>query len=128
VCLVLVAGVGLVPGVATPAPVPPPERKNFTETLRPADRDNELPAVKFDMIYVPGGEFTMGSPGDEPGRDANEGPAHRVRVAGFWMGKCEVTWDEFDLFMRDENYLRGRPAGAQTRPGRGHPAEQFLHR
>lgn len=35
----------------------------------------------------------MGSPKDEPGRDANEGPQHIVRVEPFWMGRCEVTAD-----------------------------------
>lgn len=64
--------------------------KNFTEKLN--DR------VSFDMISIPGGTYLMGSPEDEPGRDANEGPQHPVTVKPFWMGKCEVTWDEYDLY------------------------------
>ena len=135
VCLALVAAVGLVPGVATPAaPLPPPAAKNFTETLRPADREQEILAVKFEMVYVPAGDFTMGSPPEEPGREANEGPAHRVRVAGFWMGKCEVTWDEFDLYMLDEAYLRAHDAKAPklgpdavTRPTNSYVDETYDH-
>jgi formylglycine-generating enzyme required for sulfatase activity len=56
-------------------------------------------AVGFDLVPLPGGEFSMGSPADEPGRRAEEGPAHAVRVAPFWMGRTEVTWDEYHLFM-----------------------------
>ena len=54
--------------------------------------------VTFDMVAVPGGTFTMGSPANEAGRAADEGPAHPVRIAPFWMGKTEVTWDEYDTF------------------------------
>ena len=41
--------------------------------------------VKFEMVAVPGGTFTMGSPDNEPGRDADEGPRHAVKVAPFWI-------------------------------------------
>jgi formylglycine-generating enzyme required for sulfatase activity len=41
----------------------------------------------------------MGSPENEAGRKADEGPQHEVEIAPFWMGKCEVTWREFELFM-----------------------------
>ena len=54
--------------------------------------------VGFDMIAIPGGEFMMGSPDSEPGRKPNEGPRHKVKVDGFWMGKTEVTWNEYELF------------------------------
>lgn len=48
------------------------------------------------MVWIPAGEFTMGSPIDEPGRDRDEGPQTRVVITnGFWMGKCEVTQGEF---------------------------------
>ncbi len=48
------------------------------------------------MVAVQGGEFVMGSPDGEPGRDADEGPQRRVRVAPFWIGACEVTWQEYE--------------------------------
>ena len=81
------------------APTPKLKPENFVETIPGSD-------VKFEMVYVPGGEFTMGSPAGEPGRDANEGPQHKVKVNGFWMGKHEVTWNEFDLFWQDETFLK----------------------
>jgi formylglycine-generating enzyme required for sulfatase activity len=56
--------------------------------------------VKFDMVAIPGGTYLMGSPASERGGSGDEGPQHPVTLAPFWMGKCEVTWDEFDEFLR----------------------------
>ncbi len=65
--------------------------KNYIEKLPGTD-------VEFEMMGIKGGEFEMGSPENEPGREADEGPRHLVKVRPFWLGKCEVTWDEFDQF------------------------------
>ena len=54
--------------------------------------------LKFELLPIPGGTFTMGSPANEPGRQENEGPQHQVTLKPFWMAKTEVTWDEYDLF------------------------------
>ena len=54
--------------------------------------------VTFDMVPVPAGSFVMGSPESEPGRAADEGPQHTVKLPGFYIGKIEVTWDEYDQF------------------------------
>jgi formylglycine-generating enzyme required for sulfatase activity len=46
---------------------------------------------------VPAGEFTMGSPPDEPGRLEVEGPQRTVTIASpFWVGRYEVTFAEWD--------------------------------
>lgn len=55
--------------------------------------------VAFQMAPIPGGSFTMGSPASEPNRKADEGPRREVRIAPFWMGVTEVTWDLYRLFM-----------------------------
>ncbi|MEM6916124.1 MAG: SUMF1/EgtB/PvdO family nonheme iron enzyme [Verrucomicrobiota bacterium] len=55
--------------------------------------------VKYDMIPIPGGEFTMGSPDEEPGRFDDEGPPQQVAGEPFWMGKFEVTWNMYEPFM-----------------------------
>ncbi len=65
--------------------------KSFAETIPGAQ-------AKFDMIAVPGGTFLMGSPATEKDRGGNEGPRRAVTVRPFWIGKCEVTWDEYDPF------------------------------
>jgi formylglycine-generating enzyme required for sulfatase activity len=43
------------------------------------------------MVYVPGGEFMMGSPHGY----SDEAPAHKVKVGGFFMDKFEVTHEWF---------------------------------
>jgi formylglycine-generating enzyme required for sulfatase activity len=58
--------------------------------------------VPFEMVVIPGGEYMMGSQKNEKGRKDDEGPAHTVKVEPFWMGKYEITWDEFELFVYQE--------------------------
>jgi sulfatase modifying factor 1 len=55
--------------------------------------------VTFEMVPIPGGTFTMGSPEGESGRAATEGPPFRVTVEPFWMGRCEVSWAEYRQYM-----------------------------
>lgn len=66
--------------------------KNYTRDLEGTD-------LKFDMIAIPGGSFIMGSPPTEVGRRPDEGPQHQVKISPFWIGKHEVTWDFFELFV-----------------------------
>ena len=51
-----------------------------------------------EMVVIPGGVFTMGSPDGEAGRSDDEGPQHSVKVASFALGRYEVTFDEYDVF------------------------------
>jgi formylglycine-generating enzyme required for sulfatase activity len=55
--------------------------------------------VTFEMIPVPGGEFLVGSPDDEADRSDDEGPQRRVALQPYWIGKCEVTWAEYQAYM-----------------------------
>ncbi len=49
------------------------------------------------MTAVPAGSFSMGSPPDEPGRQAYESPQHQVTFAkAFAAGKFSVTFAEWD--------------------------------
>jgi formylglycine-generating enzyme required for sulfatase activity len=45
----------------------------------------------LDMVAIPAGSFTMGSPNDEPARRPNEGPQHHVRLATFFIGAASIT-------------------------------------
>jgi formylglycine-generating enzyme required for sulfatase activity len=55
--------------------------------------------VSYEMVPIPGGEFTMGTAASEKGRTPDEGPQRKLKVEPFWMGKFEVTWDEYRFFM-----------------------------
>jgi len=78
--------------------------------------------VSFEMIPVPGGTVTLDTP---------QGP-RTVSVGPFWIGKTEVTWDEYDIwaFRLD---LAGRvptdSIDAVSRPSRpyGAPDRGFGH-
>lgn len=77
------------------------DMKAYTNTIPGTD-------VKYSMVAIPGGEFLMGSPADEPNRQADEGPQHKVKISPFWMGQFEITWNEYELFMfpDDEKKMR----------------------
>ena len=55
-----------------------------------------------EMVVVPAGTFTMGSPADEDGRWTTEGPQHEVTFAApFAIGVYEVTFAEWDACVAD---------------------------
>lgn len=55
------------------------------------------------MVWIPGGEFTMGTDTELGWPD--ERPAHRVRVDGFWMDETEVTNSQFAAFVEATGYV-----------------------
>ncbi len=79
-------------------PVEVPDADAETEAeMKPYSEKIVGPDITFDMVPIPGGEFVMGSPEDEEDRDDEmESPQRKVRISPFWMGKCEVTWEEFE--------------------------------
>jgi formylglycine-generating enzyme required for sulfatase activity len=83
--------------------VDPLKHQGYVESISGKPKDGgEEKSARFEMVPVPGGVYLMGSPETEPGRNADEGPRHAVQVRPFWMGKCEVTWDEFDLYWKEK--------------------------
>ena len=75
----------------------------FTEPAEVTEFDSfteNIPqtSVSFDMVAIPGGQFTIGSPETESFRDPDEGPVRSVQVGDFWMGKVEVSWNEYLAF------------------------------
>lgn len=55
------------------------------------------------MVYIPGGTFTMGT--NEPVFVADgEIPARQVTLDSFYMDKHEVSNAEFERFVKDKNY------------------------
>ena len=76
------------------------EFANFTETVPGSP-------ASIRMIAIPGGEFMMGSPENEPFRDEDEGPQKKVKISPFFMGEYEVTWDQFWAFY-SETMSEGR--------------------
>jgi formylglycine-generating enzyme required for sulfatase activity len=64
--------------------------------------------IKIDMVYVPGGEFLMGSPEAEEGRKPDEGPQRKVRVNPYFLAKFELTWAQYYAFWKDQSiFVKG---------------------
>ncbi|MEM9388218.1 MAG: formylglycine-generating enzyme family protein [Pseudomonadota bacterium] len=72
--------------------------ENTLCTARPGDDANDC--VLQTLRWMSPGEFTMGSPEDEPGRLDDEGPRHRVALTrGFWLFDTPVTQGLWQLVM-----------------------------
>jgi formylglycine-generating enzyme required for sulfatase activity len=56
--------------------------------------------TQIELLFVKGGEFTMGSPKSEHGRQEEE-LQRRVVVSDFWIGKTEVTREQYARYLKD---------------------------
>lgn len=91
--------------------VTPNAQPNFEATI--PNSTSAPGALPEGMVYIPGGEFSMGSldpvatemycGGDEPMVDAR--PIHRVSVDAFFMDATEVTNEEFERFANATGYV-----------------------
>jgi formylglycine-generating enzyme required for sulfatase activity len=61
------------------------------------------PPAPAGMVWIPGGEFTMGN--DAAYASIAEKPAHRVRVDGYWMDETDVTNAQFRAFVEATGYI-----------------------
>jgi len=64
------------------------------------------------MVWIPGGEFSMGSDGICDGKSCcspatvgDTQPIHRVYVDGFWMDQTDVTNEKFEQFVKATGYV-----------------------
>jgi hypothetical protein len=95
---------------------------------------NTIPGtrVNYVMMPIPGGEYVMGSPEGEANRKPDEGPQHKVKIEPFWMGRCEVTWNEYELFMYpdEEKRMRGTnptdASGDKLADAVTHPSKPYV--
>lgn len=83
----------------------------------PNDLKPRTPAPEG-MVWIPGGEFSMGSNVDSeslcslPGVTRDAAPIHRVYVDAFWMDSTEVTNKQFAEFVKATGYV----TVAETKP------------
>jgi len=84
------------------------------------------------MVWIPGGEFSMGAmdppattqAGMHGGADAR--PIHRVYVDGFWMDKTDVTNAQFEKFVRATGYITVAERKPRAEDFPGAPPENLV--
>jgi formylglycine-generating enzyme required for sulfatase activity len=76
--------------------------------------------VAMDMLWVPSGTFTMGSPTTEAGRQADREDEHNVTLTkGFYLGKYEVTQAQYEAVMTGNgDSLSATPSEWPNNPNR----------
>lgn len=73
----------------------------FTETwatFQPGQVFRDRPDCP-EMVVIPAGNFLMGAPADESGRNDIEGPQRRVTIARFSVGKFDITLAEWKVLL-----------------------------
>lgn len=93
------AKAGEVPGLVPAKPASGPWVETDQGFMVPYTATIPGTDVQFEMLPIPGGEFLLGSPESEAGRDADEGPQVLVMTRPFWMQKNEIRWAEYTEFM-----------------------------
>ncbi|MEH2364471.1 caspase, EACC1-associated type [Nostoc sp.] len=64
--------------------------------------------ITLEMVEIPAGSFKMGSPPGENGRAKNEEPQHVVNVPAFFIGKFEVTQEQYQQITgSNPSYFKG---------------------
>ncbi|MGL5065030.1 MAG: SUMF1/EgtB/PvdO family nonheme iron enzyme [Microcoleus sp.] len=73
-------------------------------------RENLGNGITLDLVAIPGGSFVMGSPNTEVGRSNDEGPVRTVKISPFFMGKYEITQEQYQAVMGNNpsNFKRAK--------------------
>jgi len=72
-----------------------PMAQNFNNYTQPLKKEK----ITIQMVAIKGDVFLMGASKNDATRKADEKPAHQVKLDDFWMGKYEITWEQYDAFV-----------------------------
>ena len=85
------------------------------------------------MVWIPGGEFSMGAQDPPDMNDAvgmqattDSRPVHRVFVDGFWMDETEVTNQQFAAFVKATGYVTVAERRPRAEDFPGAPPENLV--
>jgi sulfatase modifying factor 1 len=105
-------------------------RGSFSATV--ANHDQAPGKADKGMVWIPGGEFSMGA-NDPPDMDdlgmkatQDARPIHRVYVDGFYMDKTDVTNAEFARFVNVTGYITVAERKPRAEDLPGVPAEELV--
>jgi len=87
-----------------------PAAGEFADTVE--NNESRPEAAPEGMVWIPGGEFSMGARSPMDSNDlvgmratTDSRPIHRVSVDGFWMDATEVTNEQFARFVKETQYI-----------------------
>jgi formylglycine-generating enzyme required for sulfatase activity len=108
-----------------------PEAVSFLPTVEGTASPTGAPPAG--MVWIPGGEFSMGAadpadPQDTVSMEAtlDARPIHRVAVDPFWMDRTEVTNDQFAAFVAATHYVTVAERTPRAEDLPGVPADQLV--
>jgi serine/threonine protein kinase/formylglycine-generating enzyme required for sulfatase activity len=121
-------GVATPPGVTSapsPKPTIPPAVASATRpgptATEPAQNRVEAKKDGMILIYIPAGNFLLGSADADPNAKEDEKPQERIYLDAYWMDQTEVTVDRFAQFVIETHYQtdaeRGCCDGNNAKPG-----------
>jgi formylglycine-generating enzyme len=115
----------------TPAASATPPASAFLQTIANAAMPSGAPPEG--MVWIPGGEFSMGAQDPPDMNDAvgmqattDSRPIHRVYVDGFWMDKTEVTNEQFAAFVKATGYVTVAERTPRAEDFPGAPPENLV--
>lgn len=85
---------------------------------RPDTIQQKIPGttLAFTLVKIPDGSFELGNKATNSFSEKDEQPVKKIKVDAFYIGKYEVTYEEYEAFSRDESTSLNSPADAITRP------------
>lgn len=85
-----------------------------TLSLTKVEREGDFFEVKLsennllEMVYIPSGQFIMGTPETEQGRSKDETPQHEVSIESFFVGKYPITQKQYLAVMKENpSFFKG---------------------
>ena len=111
-----------------------PDTPSSNQFLPTVENRNRPPGPAPDgMVWIPGGEFSMGAQDPRDLHDAvgmqattDSRPVHRVVVDGFWMDATEVTNEQFARFVKATGYVTVAEQTPRAEDFPGAPAESLV--
>ncbi len=97
----------VVPNLEVSAQSPAGTVVSFPVGTRTGEKWNDNP-LKIEFLWCEPGKFTMGSPKNEKDRGENEDQVEVTLTKGFWLGKYEVTQEQWRSVMNTEPWLDHR--------------------
>jgi formylglycine-generating enzyme required for sulfatase activity len=82
--------------------------------------------IKLEMVLIPAGKFMMGSPASEKGRGDNEKQHEVTLTKPFYMGKYEVTQEQWEAVMGNNPSVRTKGARLPVTDVWGDYCQEFI--